>query len=438
MKVAPYAPGQSASVQFAISADDCLLHFEADQLTAKQRADDKANKDLIAMLQCASQFIAKPGDRVALYEGFDAPPWRGTLARYQDFFAELGLNPVTMDACSFHPREGFYTPLASSPPPTDLVTVYLVSGSNRVLHEGTPALAISQDVNSKMTLARDAEDHGIPVPASLVLRHDELDSKRAQQFLKAAGGPVMLKVMGLAGARNVTTVASIDEARHYLADYAAELEVLLQERLDPTLFTEMTADLRVADASIEISNVRQILFQEGLWVGNYISDRIPLSEAQHAALLRVGEYVRSKGYSAPEGLNCGIDFFVRGDDIMIIEINARWTGGLKPAEMVKRLGIGQQDTVVAFDSIATAHLEDYLNFCDRHLYRGRGEAFAGIPMGFSPYTFQDDRGIERMYVWQMVTGELQAFRAARSSALDAGDLAVTAAISLPEPVGRAG
>jgi len=436
MKVASYAPGQTDSVQFAISADDCLLHFEAEQLTAKQRADDKANKDLIAMLQCASQFIAKPGDRVALYEGFDAPPWRATLARYQGFFAELGLNPVAMDACSFHPREDFYAPLASAPPPTDLVTVYLISGSNRVLHQGTPALAISQDVNSKMTLARDAENHGIPVPTSLVLRHDELGSDVARHFLTAAQGPVMLKVMGLAGARNVTTVASIEEARNYLADYEAELEVLLQQRLDPTVYTEMTADLRVADDSIEIANVRQILFQEGLWVGNYISDRIPLSETQRAALIRVGEYVRSKGYSAAEGVNCGIDFFVRGDDIMIIEINARWTGGLKPAEMVRRLNIGHGDTVVAFDSIATASLEDYLAFCERHLYRADGAPFAGIPMGFSPYTFMDDNGIERMYVWQMVTGELQAFRAARSSALDVGDLAVTAAISLPKPGGQ--
>lgn len=437
MKVASYAPGQSGSVQFAISADDCLLHFEADQLTAKQRADDKANKDLIAMLQCASQFIAKPGDRVALYEGFDAPPWRKTLARYQGFFAELGLNPVAMDACSFHPREGFYAPLASASPPTDLVTVYLISGSNRILHEGTPALAISQDVNSKMTLARDAERQGIPVPASLVLRHDELEGDAARRFLAAAGGPVMLKVMGLAGARNVTTVASIDEAGRYLADYEADLEVLLQQRLDPTVYTEMTADLRIADDSIGINNVRQILFQDGLWVGNYISDRIPLSETQRAALIRVGEYVRSKGYSAAEGLNCGIDFFVRGDDIMIIEINARWTGGLKPAEMVKRLNTGDNDTVVAFDSIATAHLEDYLRFCDQHLYRGKGEAFAAIPMGFSPYTFVDDSGVERMYVWQMVTGRLQAFRAAKSGALDAGDLTVTAAISLPKPVGLA-
>lgn len=432
MKVASYAPGQAQSVQFAISADDCLLHFDAEQLTAKQRADDKANKDLIAMLQCASQFIARPGDRVALYEGFDTAPWLPALARYQDFFAELGLNPVTMEACSFHPREGFYAPLAHTPPPTDLVTVYLISGSNAALHHGSPALAISQEVNSKMTLARDATSRGIPVPASLVLRHDELQDEPAQRFLAAAGGPVMLKVMGLAGARNVTTVASIEEASAYLAAYEPELEVLLQQRLDPEVYTEMTADLRVADHSIEIANVRRILFQDGLWVGNYISDRIPLSETQRAALIRVGEYVRSKGYSAAEGLNCGIDFFVRGDDVMIIEINARWTGGLMPAEMVRRLGIGDGDTVVAFDSIATANLKNYLEFCDRHLYRGREAPFAGIPMGFSPYTFADENGVERMYVWQMVIGDLQAFRAAKSSELAAGDLAVTAAIRLPQ------
>lgn len=431
MKVASYAPGQTTTVQFAISADDCLLHFEAEQLTAKQQADDKANKDLIAMLQCASQFVAKPGDRVAVYEGFDTPVWRRTLGRYQEFFDRLGLDPVAMDAVSFHPREGFYAPLRSAPPATELTTVYLISGSNAVLHAGTDALAISREVNSKMTLARDAGQHGIPVPASLVVHHGDLDGAAARKFLQAASGPVMLKVMGLAGARNVTSVDSIDAAKAYLAEYEPDLEVLLQQRLDANEYTEMTADLLVADDRIEIANLRQILFQDGLWVGNYISDRIRLSETQREALLRVGEYVRSKGYSAAEGLNCGIDFFVRGEDIMIIEINARWTGGLMPAAMVQRLGLGDGDTVVAFDAIASSSLDAYLDFCDRHLYRNPGQAFAGIPMGFSPYTFTDDAGREHMYVWQMIHGDLAAFRHAREQSLPGGDLAATAAITLP-------
>ena len=123
MKGASYAPGQCGSVQFAISADDCLLHFEVDRLTAKQRADDTANKDLIAMLQCASQFIARPGDRVALYEGFNAHPWLETLARYQGFFTELGLDPAPTSAQSFRPREGFYDAFADRPAHTDQLTV---------------------------------------------------------------------------------------------------------------------------------------------------------------------------------------------------------------------------------------------------------------------------------------------------------------------------
>ena len=431
MKVGSYAPGQTASVQFAISADDCLLHFEEDELTPKQQADDKANKDLIAMLQCATQFVACPGDRVALYEGFASESWIATLARYNAFFEALSLDPVPMDALSFHPREGFYTPLASAPVQTDLVTIYLLSGSNRVLHPGPEALAMSREVNSKMTLARDAVRQGIPIPASLVVRHGELESAAARDFLAAANGPVMLKVMGLAGARNVTTVTSLAEAKAYLTEYGPDLEVLLQERLDPGLFTEMTADLRVSDQSIEIANVRQILFEDGLWVGNYISDRLELSERQREVLLRVGAYARSLGYSSPEGLNCGIDFFVRGDDIQIIEINARWTGGLMPAEIVRRLGLGGGDTVVAFDSIACSGLERYLKFSEDHLFSAPSRPFRCIPMGFSPYTFAGQHGEERMFVWQMVSGSLDGFREARSAALAAGDLAVTAAISLP-------
>ena len=38
MKVNSFVPRQAGKVHFAISADDCLLHFEANELNAKQLA----------------------------------------------------------------------------------------------------------------------------------------------------------------------------------------------------------------------------------------------------------------------------------------------------------------------------------------------------------------------------------------------------------------
>ena len=429
MNVAPYFPCQQAPVFFAISADDCLLHFHKDTLTAKQLADDIANKDLIALLQVASMFVAKPEDHVAVYDAFGASPWRETLLRYRANFGKLGLAPVADSNLHFHPREAFYAPLAATPPAADLVTVYLLSGSNVALHAGPEVLALSRQVNSKMHLARQAEAAGIPVPATLVCTKGTLSDAPARRFMARHGGEVMLKVMGLAGARNVTSVDSVEAGLTYLGEYADDIEVVLQEKLPTDRYTEMTVDLRVADDEVRIANVRRILFSDGLWVGNYISDAVTLTQAQARTLIQVGEFVRREGYSAPEGLNCGIDFFISDDDIRIIEINARWTGGLLPAEMARRLRLGSSDAVASFDTVSVDRLADYLAFVDNHLFGEAEGAFSVAPLGFSPYLHHAD-GHSRVHVWQLTIGDYEAFKASKDRILGADELPVASTIDL--------
>ena len=156
----------------------------------------------------------------------------------------------------------------------------------------------------------------------------------------------------------------------------------------------------------------------------------------------MGEYIKKLGYSAPQGLNCGIDYFVRGDDIRIIETNARWTGGLFPAWMRKRLKLGNRPTVSFFDAVTVDRwpttapsrmrctprtrprldrLADYRAFTDAHLYAPDKTPFAAVPLGFSPYTFEV-AGHEYMFVWQMVIGDLDAFKVAKQDALGPGEL----------------
>ena len=65
----------------------------------------------------------------------------------------------------------------------------------------------------------------------------------------------------------------------------------------------MTVDLFVSDTEIRIDNIRKILFNDGMWVGNYINCGFELTETQQQALLKVGEYVSEQGYSRPEGIN---------------------------------------------------------------------------------------------------------------------------------------
>lgn len=433
MKLASYALNQPGSVQFAICADECLLHFKEEQLTPKQRADHESNKDLIAFLQVASIAMSKPGDRVALYDRFAEEPWKSALERYLALYAKLGLTTVAVEDLQFHPRDDFYQPLVDMPPPTDLVSVFLLSGTNEHLRADLAAAEVSRVVNSKMSLARDAAQFGIPVPESLVLARGDIESDEARAFLSRHGGHVMLKVMGLSGSRNVTSIRSVEEGSVYLAEYQQDVDILLQQRLPEGAYTEMTVDLRIDPDRVAITNVRQILFLNGLWIGNFISDTLALTALQQAALLRVGEYVRSKGYVAPEGLNCGIDFFVGdaadSEPIFIIEINARWTGGLMPAEMVRRLGAGSPGAVAVVDTVSVARFADYLAFLEGHLY-DRARPFSMAPMGFSPFGPELD-GDQRVYVWHLVLGDLAAFREAKDAALGPEQLAATSSVELP-------
>lgn len=433
MKLASYALNQPGSVQFAICADECLLHFEESLLTPKQRADHESNKDLIAFLQVGAIAMSKPGDRVALYDRFAEEPWRSALKSYLALYAKLGLATVASDDLQFHPRDDFYRPLQVAPPPADLVSVFLLSGTNEHLRADPAAAEVSRVVNSKMSLARDAERFSIPVPESLVLARGDIESDEAKAFLARHGGQVMLKVMGLSGSRNVTSIHSVEEGAAYLAEYQPDVDILLQQRLPEGAYTEMTVDLRIDPERVEITNVRQILFLDGLWIGNFISDTLQLTVEQQAALLRVGEYVRAKGYVAEEGLNCGIDFFV-GDDaasepIYIIEINARWTGGLMPAELVRRLGAGSPGAVAVVDTVSVSRFADYLAFLEDHLY-DRDRPFSMAPVGFSPFGPEVD-GDQRVYVWHLVFGDLAAFREAKDAALGPEQLAATASVVLP-------
>jgi hypothetical protein len=436
MRTGPFIPDQQARVLYSMCADDCSLHFDLAKLTPKQQADHMANLDLIAMPQLASSYIGKPTDHVAVYDAFNDPAWRKTLEFYNAAHQRMGLQPIPLENFHFYPRQTFYESLAEDLSTgnidVDLNTLYMISGWNSVLHGSEAALEVSRSANSKMQLAADAERFGIPVPETKVFRKSDLSGKEVADLFVAHGNTLILKIKGLAGARNVTTVNSPADALDYLAEFPGDLEVVLQRKLDPDSYTEMTVDLCVSDSDISIANVRRILFAEGLWVGNLIGPDATLTAAQQEVLINVGRYARELGYTSPEGYNCGIDFFVGpegNDELLVIEINARWTGGLFPAEMVTRLGVQQQTTVVFFDRVTRERLTDYLAFQDRYLFGDFDGPYASVPLGFSPFPAEID-GEEYVYVWQMVVGDFEAFKNAKRDSLGDGQLPTADLISL--------
>lgn len=423
MQAHSFFPGQTAGTLFAMAGDDLSLHFDLDRLTPKQRADHEANEVLTALLQVALLGIGGPRDYVALFDAFDQPPWRALLSRFRAGFERAGLDPVPREHCPFHPRAGFYGSVAAALPDVDLVTLYMLSGSNAVLHENAAALAVSRNLNSKLHFARHAPRAGIPVPETLVTHKAELTGPAPAAFIAARPEGVMLKTLGLAGARNVTVVDGVPQALDYLAEYPDDMPVLLQTRLDHHEWQEMTADLRISDDAIGIANVREILFADGLWVGNRIGSNVALTEAHERVLLRVGEYVREQGYRCPLALNCGVDYFVRGDEVLVTEINARWTGGLFPAELLARLGGTERGAIAFFDQVDLERLDDFMAFNEAYLAGTFEGPFATFPMGFSPYPARD-AGRSLCWVWQMVIGDFEAFKARKFREL-AGHILLT-------------
>jgi hypothetical protein len=428
MKAHSYFPNQTETVLYAMAGDDCSLYFDIDTLTPKQQQDHTSNIDLTGMLQVAHLYMGKPDDHVAMFDEFRKPPWQALLNFYHGAFEKMGTHPIKVEHQHFFARDTFYASVSAQHPDVDLTTLYLVSGSNQVLHQSDSALQISRAVNSKMVLARNAKSAQIPVPETLVCTKADLPSQKVKAFVEKHG-EVMLKIMGLAGARNVTSISAVQTGIDYLAEYAPTMEVVLQRKLGADEFTEMTVDLIISEDDISIANVRRILFADGLWVGNLIGGSVTITPAQRAVLLRVGEYARNLGYVNAHGVNCGIDYFVSENETLVTEINARWTGGLFPAEMTKRLQLGDTDVVAFFDTVAKESLPQYQKFLSDHLYPQPDAEFANVPIGFSPFVLTV-AGREMVFIWHMVVGKLEAFQQAKRSALGEFDMLTADQLSL--------
>ncbi len=414
-------------MRISMAGDDCSLHFDLSELTPKQLEDHRSNQVLTGMLQVALLYIAKKDDVVCLYDSFQEPPWREALERYHNMFSELGLDPPVLSRVQYHPMEGFYESASETPSDATLENLYMVSHSNLPLHRDEIALATSQNLNSKVFFAEEAPRFGLPVPHTIHTTKGELPAV-FPAFAEAHGAPLMLKTLGLAGARNVTTVENLQQALAYVAEYDDSVDVILQQRLDVPEFTEMTVDLFVSNEDIRITNVRQILFADGLWVGNLLGPGVSVSPEHEKILLSVGEFARRHGFKSDIGFNLGIDYFIREDDILITEINARWTGGLFPAELARRLKVLHQPVVAFIDLCPVDRFGEYLEFLESNL-TAPGKAWGMAPMGFSPPVEME--GTDCLYVWQVVVGDFAEFQSARKASLPAEVMPTVPLIRLP-------
>ena len=415
MKVGSFIPEQSASTLYAMAGDDCSLHHDLSSLTPKQQVDHQENQVLTCALQVALVGLGKSIDHVALGSPFTDLEWRDMLGHYSEMFVDMGLDSVPDSQWQFHPLDGYYESVAAVLPEVDLTNLYMISGSNEPLHQNAKALAVCRNVNSKLHFAEHAPQAGLPVPHTEVYSKRGIREGEADRLFSEFSNGVMVKLLGLAGSRNVFAVDSVADCLNQIEEYSDDVQILLQEKLDISQWREMTVDLTITPQDVSISNVRQILFAGGKWVGNYISPELEVPEAHEAVLMQVGAYARDHGHVAEEGINCGVDYFVSGDDVIVTEINARWTGGLFPAEFLRRLAI-TQPAVAFFDMVPVVQSDAVRAFQREHLFPAAGNAFAYVPMGFTPFAMEIE-GAERYFVWQIVVGDFAAFVEAKRQAL---------------------
>ena len=415
MQVGSFVPEQTDSALYVMAGDDCSLHHDLGSLTPKQQGDHYENQVLTCALQIALTGLGKKVDHVALAEAFQDAPWHAHLGHYSQMFQQMGLESVPASHWQYHPLDGFYESVSQTLPAVELLNLYMWSGSNFPLHQDQSALDMSRNVNSKLHFAQHAPVAGLPVPQTQVYAKSDIAAGDADHFFEANAAGLMMKLLGLAGSRNVFKVDSTAQCLERIEEYDEEVLVLLQRVLDTGKWQEMTVDLTITPERVEISNVRQLLFAGGKWVGNYLSPELAIMDSHREMLHRVGEYARHHGYVSERGVNCGIDYFISGDEIMITEINARWTGGLFPAQYLQRLGV-DQPAVAFFDMVDCQDREALEVFQSQHLYAHGAADFSYIPMGFTPFEMEIE-GSARYFVWQIVVGNFASFVEAKARSL---------------------
>ncbi|MFN3231573.1 MAG: RimK family alpha-L-glutamate ligase [Alphaproteobacteria bacterium] len=421
MKFNSFFPNRPAPTFYAMASDDLPLHFDMEDLTEKQKADHFEQNQLVAMLQVALMSISKPEDYVAQFDQFLKEPWAGFQRRQHDMMARTGFPMVPLDHVVHGHIESFYEDLAEKLPPVELVSFLMMSRSNENIHQDQAAIDRMLKLNSKFHFAENAPGFGIPVPETLIATQPLRGNAEVEAFFAKYNNKIVLKMTGQPGGRNVKAVSSLEEAEAFLEQYREADPVLVQQRLPLENYVEWTADLYIDDRTIELDNVRRILDADGLWIGNLMPAKNPLTPEQEATLLKIGDYVRQFGIGTPVGENTGIDYFVGQDgEIVVTEINPRWTAGLFPSQALKRVDRQGRDACGYFELVELDRYGDFLDFVEAHL-PGNDGPYSVLPLGFSPYE-RDVEGTDRVFSWTIVIGDFPAYRRDAKALLGEGGL----------------
>lgn len=433
MRFGSFSPGLKAPALHALRADDIPMYFDMDNLTQKQAEDFKESNVIGAMLQTCMMGISKPEDYISVFAEVMQPPFNKVAERYNAMMLKVGLPVVPIDHLIPTPALTFYEHVADNLPDVEVVDFMMVSPQNQILHGSKAAVDVIYQLNSKFHFAQNAPSFDIPVPESLAVAPPLANQPEVASLFSRHNSQIMMKLDGMPGGRNVIQVSTVAEADEILAEvYPSATEVVLQQRMNLQEFEEWTVDLLVTDDAITVDNTRHILLADGNWVGNHIPPTSPLTSEQESLLINVGKYAQSFGFGTTEGSNLGIDYFIGKDgSIVVTEINPRWTAGLLPSEVLKRVDATDLHTIAYFDMIKQEDYGQYLDYVEQRLPGARDGSFDVIPIGFSPFPL-DMEGTDMCYVWLLVRGDFVAYRNEVQTQFGSGNFPVAAQIPVDD------
>ncbi len=406
LNLGPFAPNVKESVFYSFYADETTRFLPFKDLPSRLREQHQLELNAVGKYQQAFIIAAQPKSHVALFSDFRHPKWHDLFQWHYKLALEIGLDILPQNHMHFFSRDNFYAEIFNHKQSSGKLICCGYGFQNVSYIENQNLLKISQQGHSKFELARNALDYNIPIPKSLVIKKSEVLSKEVHQFFDRRSSGVIAKFMGMGGATNTFEVKDPEACHKGLSGFDSEFECLLQEKLNLLEYKEMAVDIKMQDDTFEIDNVRQVLVTHD----QYWHPNIKLKPEHLSALSNVVTYMRQLGFTHPQGYTFGIDFFIKEDELLVGEINARWTSGLVSKLILYRLKANHYPCYAISDVLELKLMPKFQNMVKDNLYRVHGDhfSFGVVFVSFSPSVVMK-HGQSHVQVWFLVIGDLHGF-----------------------------
>lgn len=396
MQAGPFLKRNNKKVLYALEADELTMFVPRGELSDEDR---NIEPDYVREMSSFGLSIfpsTDPEDGLILNSEYkNYLPWIDWL---RTVHTNLGLNPT--DKVYFSKPGSFYEDAKNIV--EDLDSYEIVSSTSfsydlSSYFDISSYLQISQTVNRKTELVRLSKLYGFSIPYS-----QEINSPEELVSLHGVKYPIFLKQDGLGGGAKVFKITNPTEIN--------ESKVPNEKSIVQTALPESSVEVTTTFLSqypIPVKmNHRIALVDSGYTYGSIYHPDFKLDMAQENNLAAASQGIAKEGYISESPLIVGLDSFLLGRDLTIIEVNARWLASTPQNLLLNKLGVlGGGIFTPITDRVAEDEVNMFMHFCEENLYPNNGSPFAIIPVSFSAYLEADNT---RMYSY-IVAGSLDSF-----------------------------